>query len=72
MDQPGRARWFGLISQRAIKRGSFKNVKELIARIERYIAQHKAQPVPFMWTATADSILQKLTRLSKLLCGTAH
>lgn len=65
-------RWFGLISQRAIKRGSFRKVKELIACIEHYIAQHNANPVPFAWTATADSILKKLARLSKLLCGTAH
>ena len=40
-------RWFGLISQRAIKRGSFRNVKDLVARIERYIAQHNANPIPF-------------------------
>lgn len=65
-------RWFGLITQRAIKRGSFRNVKELKDRIERYIAYHNTGPVPFMWTATADSILDKLTRLSKLICGTAH
>ena len=51
-------RWFGLISQRAIKRGSFRKVKELIARIEHYIAQHNANPVPFAWTATTDSILK--------------
>ena len=65
-------RWFALITQQAIKRGSFRTVKELIARIERYIAGHNTTSVPFMWTATADSILAKLTRLSKLLCGTRH
>lgn len=65
-------RWFGLITQHAIKRASFRNVKELIARIERYIDFHNTNPVPFMWTATADSIFDKLSRLSKLLCGTAH
>lgn len=65
-------RWFGIISQRAIKRGSFRNVKELTARIERFIERHNANPAPFMWTATAESIFEKLTRLSKTLCGTAH
>jgi transposase len=65
-------RWFGLITQHAIKRGSFRKVKELIARIEHYIAQHNANAVPFAWTATADSILKKVGRLSKLLCGTPH
>ena len=65
-------RWFGIISQRAIKRGSFKNVKDLTTRIERFIQQYNENPVPFMWTASADSIFEKLTRLSKLLCGTGH
>ena len=65
-------RWFGLISQRAIKRGSFKNVRDLIARIEQFIERYNANPVPFKWTATADSIFQKLSRISKLICGTPH
>lgn len=65
-------RWFALISQRAIKRGSFKNVKDLIARIEHFVQHHNINPVPFNWTATADSILQKLERISKLICGTQH
>lgn len=65
-------RWFGLITQRAIKRGSFRRVKDLIERIERYIAQNNVNPVPFKWTATADSIFAKLARLAKVLCGTTH
>jgi len=65
-------RWFGIITQRAIKRGSFKSVKELTTRITRFVERYNENPVPFMWTATADSIFEKLTRLSKVLCGTAH
>jgi hypothetical protein len=65
-------RWFGLITQRAIKRGSDNSVKELIKRIECFIEQHNEKPVPFKWTATADSIFEKLSRLSKLICGTGH
>jgi len=65
-------RWFGLISQQAIKRSSFRNVKELIVRIERYIDFHNTHSIPFMWTATADAIFDKLSRLSKVLCGTVH
>ena len=41
-------------------------------RIERYIAQNNINPVPFKWTATADSIFAKLARLAKVLCGTKH
>jgi transposase len=65
-------RWFGLITQRAIKRGSFKSVKDLTCRIERFIERYNQRAVPFAWTATPESIFEKLQRLSKLLCGTAH
>lgn len=52
-------RWFGLITQQAIRRGSFKSVRQLIADIERYIEQYNQHKRPFVWTATAGSILQK-------------
>ena len=58
--------------ERAIKRGSFKSVKELTTRINRFVERHNENPAPFIWTATADSIFEKLKRLSKLLCVTAH
>jgi transposase len=63
-------RWFGLITRRAIRRGSFRNVKELVRRIDAYVTQHNRHPTPFLWTATADSILAKLERLSKVIFGT--
>ena len=56
-------RWFGLITQQAIRRGSFRNVRELIRRIEEFVQHYNRQSRPFVWTATADSIFQKLTRL---------
>ena len=65
-------RWFALISQQAIRRGSFKNVRDLTAKINQYVEQYNEQVCPFVWTATADSILQKLARLSKAISGTQH
>ncbi len=56
-------RWFGIISQRAIRRGTFKSVKELIEKIENFVAHYNKNTVPSCWTATADSILEKLGRL---------
>jgi putative transposase len=53
-------RWFGIITQRAIRRGSFSSVKELIVRIEQFVAAYNKSKAPFSWTATADSILKKL------------
>jgi len=65
-------RWFGLITQRAIRRGSFRNVRELIRRIETFIAHYNRDACPFRWTATADSILAKVERLAKAINGTSH
>ena len=65
-------RWFGLITQQAIRRGSFRSVKHLIARIDHFVQQYNRNCRPFAWTATADSILQKLARLCSRISGTAH
>jgi transposase len=65
-------RWFGIITQRAIRRGSFSSVKELIARIEQFVGAYNRNTAPFIWTATADSILEKLQRLCSRISGTAH
>ena len=64
-------RWFGLITQRAIKRGSFRNVKDLIARIKLFVDHYNQHARPFMWTVTADSIFAKLQRLCVAISGTA-
>lgn len=65
-------RWFGLITQRAIRRGSFRTVREFIQRIEAFVALHNRTAAPFVWTATADSILQKIARLATVISGTRH
>jgi putative transposase len=56
-------RWFGIITQRAIRRVDFCSVKELIAKIEQFVAAYNKTKTHFNWTATADSILEKLQRL---------
>jgi len=65
-------RWFGHITQQSIRRGSFTTVKQLIHRIDSFVQHYNLHPRPFSWTATADSILAKLARLSKVICGTPH
>jgi len=65
-------RWFGLITQRAIRRGSFDSVPDLKRKINEFVEHYNQHPKPFMWTATADSILAKLERLGKVICGTSH
>jgi putative transposase len=64
--------WFNIITQRAIRRGTFRSVRDLVERIERFVKRYNRQCRPFMWTATADSILAKLERLCKAIAGTGH
>lgn len=65
-------RWFGLITQQAIRRGSFRSVGELVQKIDAYVASYNLHRHPFVWTATADSILAKIQRLCKLINGTRY
>ena len=63
-------RWFGIITQRAIRRGTFRSVKELIGKIDTFVKNYNQDTKPFIWTATAESIFQKLARLCKGIYGT--
>jgi len=65
-------RWFGLITQRAIRRGSFRSVKELVQKIDDFVQHYNRKQRPFVWTATADSILAKIARLCSRISGTRH
>jgi putative transposase len=65
-------RWFGIITQQAIRRGSFSSVKELIAKIQHFVDHYNQTASPFAWTATAKSILDKVERLCSYTSGTAH
>ena len=65
-------RWFGIISQQAIRRGSFRGTKELGERIDHFVSHYNKGARPFAWTATADSILEKIARLCERISGTPH
>jgi transposase len=55
-------RWFRDLTDKAIRRGVFRSVPDLIAAIEEYLRAHNEDPKPFVWTATAESILEKVRR----------
>ena len=55
-------RWFRELTDKALRRGSFNSVPSLIAAIEDYLSVHNHEPKPFVWTATAESILAKVAR----------
>jgi putative transposase len=64
--------WFNIITRKAIRRGSDRSVKELVERIERFVKSYNKYCNPFVWLATADSILGKVERLCKTISGTQH
>jgi transposase len=55
-------RWFRNLTGKAIRRGIFRSVPDLIAAIEDYLAASNDDPRPFVWTATAEEILEKVRR----------
>jgi transposase len=58
-------RWFAEITNKRIRRGVFRSVKELEAAIREYIAVHNEDPKPFVWTRTADQILDSIARYAQ-------
>jgi hypothetical protein len=52
--------WFGLLTRRAIRRGTSRSVKQLVTTIANYITNWNADCKPFDWTADADTILAKV------------
>ena len=55
-------RWFRELTEKALRRGVFHSVPDLIAAIEAYLTAHNNDPNPFVWTATAEDILAKVAR----------
>jgi transposase len=60
-------RWFRDLTDKRIRRGVFKSVKDLIAAIEAYIHHHNSNPKPFVWTAKAEHIIAKYRRAKAVL-----
>jgi transposase len=60
-------RWFGELTGKRIRRGTFVSVADLIAAIEEYQATWNENPRPFLWTATVESIVGKLARCRQTL-----
>ncbi len=60
-------RWFGEITRKRIRRGSFQSVDQLIRAIEDYITENNLHPKPFIWTKSADEIIEKVNRCKGIL-----
>lgn len=60
-------RWFGDLTGKAVRRGSFVSVPDLIGAIEAFIAAWNRDPKPFIWQAKAEDILAKIERCRQRL-----
>ena len=60
-------RFFRDLTQNRLRRGIFRDVEELITAIGEYIDRHNDSPKPFVWTAKASDILEKVKRARKAL-----
>lgn len=65
-------RFFGLITERQIRRGSHRSTRELEAAIREHIDLHNSDPKPFVWTKSADQIFESLGRLCKRISDSGH
>jgi len=60
-------RWFGELSRECIRRGAFFSVADLEKAIAEYLDAWNEDPKPFVWTATVESIMEKLSRCRQTL-----
>lgn len=60
-------RWFGELTGKRIRRGVFVSVDDLKTAIGEFLAAWNSDPKPFVWTATVDSIVEKLSRCRQTL-----
>jgi transposase len=65
-------RWFGLLTDKQIRRGVHKNLQNLERDIRAWIAQWNEDPKPFVWTKDADEILQRLASYLDRIPGAGH
>lgn len=54
--------WFGILTRKSVRRGSFASVKNLVQHISHYIEHWNEHPTPFVWTKTPAQIIRKALR----------
>jgi transposase len=65
-------RWFAYLTDQLIRRGVHKSVQRLEADIRAWIADWNTDPKPFVWTKTAEEILESLSRYCTRISGAGH
>ncbi len=65
-------RWFALLTERQIKRGSHRSTVELERAIRDYLAVYNQSPTPFIWHKTADQIIESVGRFCTRINDSVH
>jgi transposase len=65
-------RWFALLSERQIKRGTHRSTSELERAIRQYRDTYNKNPRPFIWAKTADEILASVARICSRISDSGH
>lgn len=65
-------RWFAALTEKQLRRGVHRSTRALEAAIHRYLAVSNEQPKPFVWTKTADEILETVARFCHRISNSGH
>ena len=65
-------RWFGVLTEKQIRRGTHRSTLQLEAAILRYIDEGNTHPKPFVLTKTADEILASIARFCQRISNSGH
>jgi hypothetical protein len=65
-------RWFALLIEKQLRRGTHRSTRELGAASRAYLEHHNRHPKPFIWTKSADQILDSVARFCKRISNSGH
>ena len=65
-------RWFATLTERRIRRGSYRSTRELETVIKEYLEVNNGSPKPFVWTKSADDILASIARFCTRIPHSGH
>jgi hypothetical protein len=65
-------RWFALLTERALRRGTHRSTRDLEDAIREYLRVSNTAATPFIWTKSADEILASVKRFCQRISGTRH
>jgi transposase len=65
-------RWFSMLTEKQLRRGTHRSTKELEQAIHAYIQHHNKEPKPFIWHKTADQILDSVARFCQRTYDSGH